>query len=122
MCVHVFIVSSQGVVRAGARVPAGSEGRLRRTEGGGAEEQTLLPVRPLFTDDVHLRYPNEHAAHHHRVERYREFWKNSLSTIVFLVGLVQFLEDSRLISLKEVEELLGRTLRSSSSLGPPADL
>ncbi|ELR14338.1 translin [Acanthamoeba castellanii str. Neff] len=38
--------------------------------------------------------------------QYREFWKNAQSTIVFLVGLVQFLEDGRLISLREVEEML----------------
>ncbi len=47
--------------------------------------------------------------------RYREFWKNAQSTIVFLVGLVQFLEDGRLVSLREVEEMLDRTRASPYS-------
>lgn len=47
--------------------------------------------------------------------RYREFWKNAQSTIVFLVGLVQFLEDGRLISLREVEEMLDRTCAPPNS-------
>lgn len=53
--------------------------------------------------------------------RYREFWKNAQSTIVFLVGLVQFLEDGRLVSLREVEEMLDRTRASpySAQRTPP---
>jgi predicted translin family RNA/ssDNA-binding protein len=39
--------------------------------------------------------------------QYRDFWKQALSQLVFIAGMVKFLEEEQLITLREVEVLLG---------------
>jgi len=86
-----------------------------RTDTAAVCARTRVFLSSLKEDFKQLK---EVTKEHKDYYQFREFWKNSFSTIVFLVGVVRFLEDGQLISLEEVENLLGLSHEASDSASP----